>query len=169
MNKSMVKFTYTGEDKDGKEVQQTVDAKDRFAVYEMARVSGHTVSAIHERSKFDFQSLFNMEKINYALSKVKDDELVMVTRNLGSMLVAGLPLMRALSVIQRQSKNPRLQGVIKDVLVHINKGEQFYQALARHPKVFNDLYVAMMQAGEESGGMAEAFQTRRIQMERSSS
>ncbi len=164
----MPKFTYTGEDKDGKEIEQTVDAKDRFAVYEIARVAGHTVTAIHEKSKFNIQSLLNMEKINYALSKVKDDELVMVTRNLGSMLVAGLSLMRALSVIERQSKNPRLKGVIKDVLVHINKGEQFYQALARHPKVFNDLYVAMMQAGEESGGMAEAFHTLSVQMERSS-
>ncbi len=165
----MSKFTYKGEDKDGTPVTETVEARDRFAVYEIARVAGHTVTSIDQKQKLDIASLLNVEKINYFLSKVKDDELVMVTRNLGSMLKAGLPLMRALTVIERQSKNPRLKGVIKDILEHINKGEQFYQALSRHPEVFNDLYIAMMQAGEESGGMAEAFQTLSIQMERSSS
>jgi type IV pilus assembly protein PilC len=165
----MSKFTYSGQDKDGAAVTETVEAADRFAVYEIARVAGHTVASIDQKKKLDLKTLFNIEKIEYAISRVKDDELVMITRNLGSMLVAGLPLMRALTVIQRQSKNPRLKGVIKDVLERINKGEQFYQALARHPKVFNDLYVAMMQAGEESGGMSEAFHTLSIQMERSSS
>jgi len=164
----MSKFTYTGKDKDGVAVNETVEAVDRFEVYEIARVAEHTIDSIGQTKKFNLRSLFNVEKIEYAISKVKDDELVMITRNLGSMLVAGLPLMRALTVIERQSKNPRLKGVIKDVLEHINKGEQFYKALGRHPKVFNDLYIAMMQAGEESGGMSEAFQTLSIQMEKSS-
>lgn len=164
----MSKFTYTGQDKDGAAVNETVEAADRFEVYEIARVAGHTVGSIEQGKKLNLRALLNVEKIEYAISRVKADELVMVTRNLGSMLVAGLPLMRALTVIERQTKNPRLKGVIKDVLEHINKGEQFYQALARHPKVFNDLYIAMMQAGEESGGMSEAFHTLSVQMEKSS-
>ena len=165
----MPKFTYTGQDKDGATVRETVEAADRFVVYEIARVSGHTVTSIDKQKMIHLKTLFSIEKLEYAISRVKDDELVMITRNLGSMLTAGLSLMRALSVIQRQSKNPRLKGIIKDVLERINKGEQFYQALGQHPKVFNDLYVAMMQAGEESGGMAETFQTLSIQMEKSSS
>ncbi len=165
----MSKFTYTGEDKVGEAVEQTVEAADRFAVYELARVSGHTVESISEVTKFSVRKWFDVEKINYAISRVKEDELVMVTRNLGSMLVAGLPLTRALAVIQRQSKNPRLKGVMTDILERINKGEQFNVALANHPKVFNDLYVAMVQAGEESGGMSDALKTLSIQMERSSS
>jgi type IV pilus assembly protein PilC len=165
----MPKFTYTGEDKEGAKIKETVDAADRFAVYEIARKAGHTVDAISSKGKFDIKGLLNIEKLEYMMSRVKDDELVMVTRNLGSMLVAGLPLTRALAVIERQSKNPRLKGVIKDVLVRINKGEQFYQALTRHPKVFNDLYIAMIQAGEESGGMADSLATLSTQMEQSSS
>ncbi|MFT7507000.1 MAG: type IV pilus assembly protein PilC [Acidimicrobiales bacterium] len=166
---NMPKFTYTAEDKDGTKVTKTVDAADRFSVYEVARVAGHTVASIGETKKFDIKTLLNIEKIEYAISRVKDDELVMVTRNLGSMLVAGLPLSRSLSVIERQSKNPRLKGVMKDVSAQINKGEQFNAALARHPKIFNNLYVAMIRAGEESGGMSEALQTLSVQMERSSS
>jgi len=165
----MPKFTYTGQDKDGKSVTQIVDAVDRFAVYEIARVAGNTVASVEAKKKFAVKSLFNVEKLEYAISRVKDDELVMITRNLGSMLKAGLPLTRALTVIERQSKNPRLKGVMTDVVDRINKGEQLHSALALYPKVFSDLYVAMIKAGEESGGMAESLKTLSMQMERSSS
>jgi type IV pilus assembly protein PilC len=164
----MPKFTYIGEDQTGQKVVRTVEAGDRFAVYEIARNEGNTVSSIAEGKRFDLQQFLNIEKINYYLSRVKADELVMMTRNLGAMLIAGLPLTRALSVIERQSKNPRLIGVLKDIQARINKGDQFNEALAAYPKEFDDLYVAMVKAGEESGGLADALRILSIQMERSS-
>lgn len=163
----MPKFTYTGEDRNGTKVTNTVEATDRFAVYDIARQAGHTVASVDEPSKFNIQGLVNMEAINYFLNKVKEDELVMVTRNIGSMLDAGLPLSRALSVTERQSKNPRLKGVVKKIQERINKGDQFNEALTEFPKVFSDLYVSMVRAGEESGGLAEALHTLSLQMERS--
>ena len=165
----MPKFTYIGEDRNGKKVTETVEADDRFSVYEIARQQGHTVSSVDERSKVSIGSFLDMEKINYYLNRVKQDELVMMTRNLGSMLVAGLPIVRALSVIERQSDNPRLQGTVKQIQERISKGDQFNEALKEFPKVFDDLYVSMVRAGEESGGLAEALQTLSLQMERSSS
>lgn len=164
---NMPTFTYTGEDSSGKKVKETVTAEDRFGVYAIARDQGHTVNAIEESSKFDVKKLLNLEKINYYMNRVSDDELVMVTRNLGSMLVAGLTVSRALSVIERQSSNPRLKGTIKAIIEHINQGGSFYEGLAKFPKVFDDLYVAMVRAGEESGQMAESLQTLAMQMERS--
>lgn len=165
----MPTFIYQGTDSSGKGVSERVEAKDRFAVYEIARSNGHVVNSIDEAGSRSVAALLNLKQLEYWMSRVKDDELVMVTRNLGSMLVAGLPLSRALSVIERQSKNPKLKGVAADVRDRINKGSQFYEALAAHPKVFSELYVAMVRAGEESGGLAEALQTLSIQMERSSS
>lgn len=162
----MPTFTYTGEDGEGKKVTNTVSAEDRFGVYAVARTQGHTVSSIEESSKFNFSKFLNVEKLNYLLSRVKDDELVMVTRNLGSMLTAGLTVSRALSVIERQSTNPRLKGVMKMVVKSINEGGTFYESLAEFPEVFSDLYVAMVKAGEESGNLAESLQTLAIQMER---
>ena len=164
----MPTFTYIGKDSEDKEVTNTVEAPDRFAVYDVARNSGHTVSVIKESSKFNLGSLINIEKLNYLLSRVKDDELVMITRNLGSMLKAGLTVSRALSVIERQSSNPRLKGVIKQVVAKINQGDQFHETLEGFPEVFDDLYVAMIKAGEESGGLAESLETLSIQLERSS-
>ncbi len=165
---NMPVFTYTGETKEGEKVTNTVTAADRFEVYTLAREQGHSVASIESTSKFSLGKFFNMEQINYHLSRVKQDELVMVTRNLGSMLTAGLTVSRALSVIQRQTKNPKLMRVMKDLIEHINKGGQFNEALQQYPKVFDDLYVSMIRAGEESGNLAESLKTLALQMERSS-
>jgi len=165
----MPKFVYIGTDATGTKVRETVEADDRYAVYDIARENGHTVDEVRDASKRSLGSLINMERINYYLSRIKQDELVMVTRNLGSMLTAGLPLSRALSVIERQSSNPRLKGVMQDIAADIEKGSQFNEALAKYPKVFSDLYVAMVRAGEEGGTLAEALHTLGTQMERSSS
>lgn len=165
----MPKFTYIGEDTEGKKVTETIEASDRYAVYDVARDNGHTVTSINESSNFDLKRIFNVKKIEQVISRVKEDEIVMATRNLGSMLDAGLPLTRALSVLERQTKNPRFKAVMIDVREHINQGEPFYETLARHPKVFSDLYVSMVRAGEESGNMSNSLHTLSVQMERSSS
>ena len=165
----MPKFTYKGKTKSGEDVERTVEAQDRFAVYDVARSSGHVVDSVADAQSFTVGKFFNKEKIEQLISRVKEDELVMATRNLGSMLVAGLPLTRALSVIERQSKNPKMRAVMKDVRERINKGNPFNEALAEHPKQFSDLFVAMVRAGEESGKLSEALSTLSIQMERSSS
>ncbi|MFT7644902.1 MAG: type II secretory pathway component PulF [Candidatus Paceibacteria bacterium] len=163
----MSTFTYEGEDGEGKKIKNTVSAEDRFGVYSVARSRGHTVTTIDEDSKFNISKFVDVKKINYFLSRVKTDELVMVTRNLGSMLTAGLTVTRALSVIERQSTNPRLKGVMVRMVERINQGDSFHESLKEFPEVFNDLYVAMVQAGEESGNLAESLQTLSIQMERS--
>lgn len=164
----MPKFTYTGEDGEGKKVVKTVEADDRYAVYDIARRDGHRISSIDEDKKGAAASFFNVERINVMLSRVKADELVMMTRNLGSMLTAGLTVTRALSVIERQSKNPKLKSVLTRIVERINNGEQFFEALKEYPEVFSDLYVAMVKSGEESGNLAESLKTLSVQMERAS-
>lgn len=163
-----MKFTYLGTTKDGQAIKETVEAKDRFAVYDIARQAGHVVTSIEDKSRFSLEKAMNMEQINAFLSRISADDLVLATRNLGAMLKAGLPLARSLSVLERQSKKPKLKLVLRDVRARIQKGEQFHSALQAHPKVFNDLYVAMIRSGEESGGLSDALQLLSIQMERSS-
>jgi type IV pilus assembly protein PilC len=160
-------FIYEGEDQSGNKVTKTVTADDRYAVYDIARKDGHKISSVKDAGG-GFSKLLNVERLNYLMSRVKSDELVMMTRNLSSMLKAGLTVTRALSVIERQSTNPRLKGVIKQVVEKINSGEQFFVALKEFPEVFSDLYIAMIKAGEESGSLAESLHTLSIQMERAS-
>jgi type IV pilus assembly protein PilC len=165
----MPTFTYIGKDRQGKPVKEQVTADDRFAVYDTARENGHTVDEVRDATQLSIGTFLNMDRINYYLSRIKTDELVMMTRNLSSMLIAGLPLSRALSVIERQSSNPRLKGVIIDVAENIQSGSALHESLEKYPKVFSDLYVSMVRAGEEGGTLAEALATLALQMERSSS
>ncbi len=163
-----MKFTYKGTTKDGQDARETVEAPDRFAVYDIARVKGVVVTEVVEEGAFSIKKLLNVDKMNALISRVSIDQLVLMTRNLGAMLTAGLPLSRALSVIERQSKNPKLKSVITDVRERIQKGEQFNEAIKAHPRVFDDLYVAMVRAGEEGGGLSETLKLLAVQMERSS-
>ena len=163
----MTIFTYTAENDKGEKVTKTATADDRYALYDIARKEGLRITSINVASS-GIKKFLNIEKLNYLMSRVSNDELVMMTRNLGSMLKAGLTVTRALSVIERQSSNPRMKGVVKKVIEQITKGEQFHTALREFKEVFSDLYVAMIKAGEESGSLSETLQTLSVQMERSS-
>lgn len=162
----MAKFVYNGTTKEGEKVSIVVTAPDKYAVYAIARESGHIVTQVREASDFSFSGVLNIEKINVLLSRVKSDELVMLTRNISSMIKAGLPLTRALSVVERQTKNPRLKHIMREIREEINKGKPFNEALAQFPKVFSELYIAMVRAGEEGGQLSDALSTLSLQMER---
>lgn len=162
----METFIYTGEDKDGNKVEKTVEAADRYAVYDIAREAGHVVNTVKKAGEHSLRKWFDVKQIERLTSRISGDDLVLMTRNLGAMLTAGLPLTRALSVIQRQSSNPKLSAVAIDVRERIEKGDQFYDALEAHPKVFSRLYISMVHAGEESGNLADTLQILGTQMER---
>lgn len=164
-----MKFTYKGTTRDGQDVEETVEAPDRFAVYTIAREKAVIITSVEEDGRFSLKRLFNMERINALISRVSSDQLVLMTRNFSGMLKAGLPLSRALSVIERQSTNPKLRLIIADVRERIQKGDQFNEALKAHPRIFDELYIAMVRAGEESGGLADSLQLLSVQMERASS
>lgn len=161
-------FRYKGTDASGNEVFETVEAEDRFSVYDIARTNGHIVDSVAEASALDVEKFVRLEWLTLLLSRIKQDEMVMLTRNLGAMLRAGLALSRALSVSERQTKNPKLKGVLKALNEKLNTGNQFYEALADFPAVFPRLYVAMVRAGEEGGKLAESLDILALQMERTS-
>jgi len=164
----MATFTYKGKASDGTPVTRTVEAEDRFAVYDLARTEGHTVMEVKAaRSRFSLRAL-KLANINYYLSRVKIDELTVYTRNLASMLSAGLPLSRALSVLERQNKNAKLLAITKSLKERLNKGDAFHVALKDFPAVFSKLYVSMVRAGEESGGLSDALRLLALQLEHAS-
>ena len=165
----MSKFTYTGTNPQGETVKKTVNVNDRYEVYEVARQAGHEIIEITEQSNWSLSAWVDVERINYYINRVTQDELVMMSRNLSSMLDAGLTFTRALGVIERQSTNPRLQQTITVIQERVNQGEQVYEAMQAFPDTFDDLFVSMVRAGEESGNLSQSLRTLSEQMERSSS
>ncbi len=98
-------------------------------------------------------------KIPGLSGRVKTKVLTTFTRQLATLVDAGLPLLRGLRVLEKQERNPTLKGVIGDLALSIEGGSTFSEALAQHPKIFNRLFVNMVKAGE-LGGVLEVVLIR---------
>lgn len=157
---TFMKFRVSVETKEGKKEVQSIEAPNRFSVYSQMEGQGVTVLEIAEdRRKKGIGS------ITFGTG-IKDDEKITFTKNLSAMLSAGLTLSRALSVIERQTKNKSLRAIVADIEERIKTGGAFHEALATHPKVFPELFIAMTKAGEESGNLAESLKAVARQMDR---
>ncbi|MEK7601918.1 MAG: type II secretion system F family protein [Patescibacteria group bacterium] len=160
-----MKFRVTLKSENGSEEKRVIEAASRFAVYGEVEKEGATVVSIEdgEGSTIDFKKLttFNIG------TGVKFEERIVFTKNLSAMLSAGLSLSRALSVIERQTRNKRLKEIVVSLSEEVKKGSAFHEALAMHPKIFTKLFIAMTKAGDESGTVADALKIVARQMERS--
>ncbi len=94
----------------------------------------------------------NMElKLPAFMNGVKPKQLMVFTRQMATLVDAGLPLVRSLDVLQKQERHPVLKDALKQMAESIQGGSTFAEALAQHPKIFNKLYVNMAKAGEVGG------------------
>jgi type IV pilus assembly protein PilC len=94
------------------------------------------------------------KKSGFSLSfgaKVKPDDVTIMTRQLATLIVAGLPLLRALELIHRQERNPHFKQILSNIAESVSQGNNLSEALQSHPKVFDRLYVNMIKAGEAGG------------------
>jgi type IV pilus assembly protein PilC len=98
-------------------------------------------------------------KIPGLSGRVKSKVLTTFTRQLATLVDAGLPLLRGLRVLEKQEKNPTLKSIINELAMSIEGGSTFSEGLAQHPKVFNRLFVNMVKAGE-LGGVLEVVLNR---------
>ena len=108
---------------------------------------------------FSFEALFG---------HIKAAEKIRFAHNLGSMLEAGLPLTRALAVSLRQSRNKAMTNILADLIAEINRGSTFSESLKKYPRVFPDILISMVHAGEQSGTLSESLKSAAAQMENSS-
>lgn len=83
--------------------------------------------------------------------KIKPDELMTFTRQLATLLDAGLPLLRGLRLVQEQEENSSLRRIIGEMALRIETGGTLSEALAAHPKIYSPLFVNMVRAGETGG------------------
>lgn len=142
-----------------------VEATSRFEVYDLVRGEGGFVTSIEEERGF---SLGAFSRFNISIGTgIKRMEIVRIAKNLSAMLSAGLSISRALSILERQSSNTHLKKIAVALAESIRKGSSLHEALAAHPAVFPELFVAMVRAGEESGSLSSSLSAVALQMERS--
>src|SRR5215471_12903213 len=172
----MPKFSYVAMDTHGKETKGTLDVASQNEaigrVKEMGLYPTRIVEVEKERVKPDQKGKpakagkpgkkggININiKIPGLGGKVKSKVLTTFTRQLATLVDAGLPLLRGLRVLERQERNATLKGIIGELALSIEGGSTFSEGLAQHPKVFNRLFVNMVKAGE-LGGVLEVVLSR---------
>jgi type IV pilus assembly protein PilC len=156
-------FTYTAERADGEAYKGVAEARDRFELYEVVRREGGKILSVVEDKN---NSIWSIRYWNTKLSTVKEYDKILFARNLAAMLSAGLPLSRALAVIERQTHSLKLQDVVAEVASSVRRGDPLHIAFGKFPNVFSSLFVAMVRAGEEGGDLAASLGLVADQMER---
>lgn len=156
-------FTYTAEKSGGEVYKGVAEARDRFELYSVVRREGGKILSVTEERS---DSIWSLRYWNMQLAAVGEYDRILFSRNLGAMLSAGLSLARALSVIERQTKNIKLQDTAARIASDVRRGDSLHQSLAHFPKLFSPLFVAMVKAGEESGDLSGSLALVADQMER---
>jgi type IV pilus assembly protein PilC len=149
----MPAFNYKATAADGKTTEGRSDAADKSDLVKTLKSRGLTVIFAREEKK----SEWNMKKFNLIVARVKLREKIVFARNLSSMIEAGISLSRALEILERQTKNPKLQDVLQSVSEDIKNGGTLSEGMKKFPNVFSQLFVAMVHAGEESGQLVETL------------
>lgn len=111
--------------------------------------AGRPPAAAKKTSAMNIQ--IKLPNLNLGSGRVKQKQLMVVTRQLATLIDAGLPLLRGLQVIQRQERHPGLKRIMGLLSESIQSGNTLAEAMAQHPKVYNKLYVNMVKAGEIGG------------------
>jgi type IV pilus assembly protein PilC len=171
----MPKFNYVAMDSRGKETKGTLEVSNQNEAIARLKEMGFFPTKVVEAEKVKEKPDKKAAKkgpgaekrgkkafaitIPFLGGKVKPKVMTAFTRQLATLVDAGLPLLRGMRVLERQERNPVLKNVIGDIAVAIEGGSTFSEALAQHPKVFNRLYINMVKAGE-LGGVLEVVLNR---------
>ena len=159
----MPKYTYKGTIlATGAEIDGVAEATDKFALAKNMKAEGKLLLTASEVTA----SGFNMDRINAFLTRVDLREKIVFARNLATMLEAGLPVSRALQIFLKQTQNPKFRIVLQSLVEDINKGVTVSDAMAKFKDIFPDVFVSMVRAGEESGGLVDALNVVGSQMEK---
>lgn len=144
----MAQFTYQALNKQGKNITGTVEAADRAAGIEaLLKQSLKPISLKPKNDGAGALAIFD----RFFGSKVKSDALVIFTRQLATMIGAGVPLLRSLNSLKENNPDKLLKKTLDSVEQDVRGGLGLAEAMQKHPNVFSDVYVNMVRAGEAAG------------------
>ena len=152
----MPQYVYTAMDAAGKEQKGKINAANEDAARSELKAKKLYVTSI--RAQVETKKVKGGKKkggfnVNLGPMVINRKDLTVVTRQLAILLGAGLPLIRSLRTLEKQSQNPAVQGVLGKTCEIVEGGATFAEALSQSPKSFDKLYLNMIRAGEASGAM----------------
>lgn len=156
----MRKFEYQARDSaTGKIVKATVQADSEHAAAKLLLTQGFSPINITEVDE-------NGGALSGLKNRISTKERIVFTRQLATLIGAGLPLAQSLHTILEQTENRRLKGVIEDIIASVEGGKTLYDSFAKHPDVFDKVFLALISAGEASGTLDDALKRIANQQEK---
>ncbi len=143
----MPKFSYTGKSRDGKTTKGDIEAANESSAVAVLRRQGIQASKVKVAGKGLDMDL----NISFLQPKITTKDIVVFTRQFATMIDAGLPLVQCLDILSSQQENKTFKAILTEVKEDVESGSTFADALKKHPKAFNDLYVNLVAAGEVGG------------------
>src|SRR5216110_720550 len=140
----------------GREIRSNIDAASEQAAIAALLNRNFLVVSIQERMG---------KKGRTSGGKVALSDLVVFTRQLATMIDAGLAMVQSLQALAEQTTNKVMRDVIRDICTRVEGGDSFSEALQKHPKAFSRLYIAMVSAGEKGGLLAEILARLAVYLE----
>lgn len=156
----MPTFKYTAKDQNSRNVVGKMGAENQSLVVEELRKRNLTIISITPVT----ESVFTKKSVGR--KKVKPDDVVIFTRQLATMVEAGIPILQALDALQEQITSPYFQSVIAATRDDIQLGSSLSASFAKHPKVFDTLYVNMVKVGETGGVLSTILDRISIYLEK---
>lgn len=156
----MKRFNYEAKDQStGKIVKATVQADTENAAAKLLLSQGFTPHSIKETSE-EGNLLAQLTK------RITVKDRVVFTRQLSTLIGAGLPLTQSLRTVHDQTNNKKLQGVIDDIVASVEGGKSLSESFSQHPNVFDNVFLALITAGEASGTLDDALRRIAAQQEK---
>ncbi|HEV3027875.1 MAG TPA: type II secretion system F family protein, partial [Planctomycetota bacterium] len=140
-------FAYTAKTADGKKVESVIRASDRGAAQAELKKKNLTVSTmVEQKGGKKSISLFGPPR-----PRVGTKDIAVMTRQLSTMISAGIPLLESLEILHEQASDPGFKLALDKIIERVRAGSDFSTALSEHPRLFTKIYVNMIKAGEASG------------------
>ncbi|NCS99402.1 type II secretion system F family protein [Candidatus Parcubacteria bacterium] len=146
-----MKFHYKAQSKIGVVIEDTIEAESKEAVIAKIRENGATPVFVEEKGNKSLN--ISIPFIDNLIGGINLQDKVIFAKNLARMLNAGLSTSRALRVLKKQTTKESFRVVLDHLIADINNGESLSDGLAKYPKVFSPMFIAMVHAGEESGNI----------------
>ncbi len=151
----MANFSYRGRDASGATVEGVLDGSSADAVTMALFSRGITPLEVTEKKSEGGKDGLNFDDL--FKEKIRHDDVALFTRQLNTLLKAGVPIMRALLGLQESAVNPSMKTLIGELREDLDSGREFSVCIARHNKVFGPFYVAMVRVGEMTGQMDDVL------------
>ncbi|OGL34566.1 hypothetical protein A3F65_02910 [Candidatus Saccharibacteria bacterium RIFCSPHIGHO2_12_FULL_47_16b] len=156
----MQSFTYTARNlRTGEKITAAVEAEDEAAAARLLTERGLAPLEITPKKEEGLRSFFN---------RIPAKHMVVFSRQLSTLVNAGLPLVQSLEAVRKQTANKQLKPTIAKIINDVEAGSNLAEAMAAHPRVFNDVYTSLIAAGEASGTLDVSLERLANQQEKDS-